>query len=150
MGNRADAEGTDVEIYIKPLTDTIHADTSTGAPEKLLALLDGLGFERKTVETAGPRYVWHEVPGHLDDGAKKQLATRAIPTLLMAGYLVNITDGVWDATAYQEAVAAVRHQSTPSPANTTATSAAPPAATEEPRPAAPAPAPGAAHRRRTR
>ncbi|MDF3292405.1 hypothetical protein [Streptomyces silvisoli] len=43
MGNRADDEGTDVEIYIKPPTDTVHADTPTGAPEKLLALLDSLG-----------------------------------------------------------------------------------------------------------
>ncbi|MFD9817494.1 hypothetical protein [Streptomyces violascens] len=131
MGNRADDEGTDVEIYIKPLTDTVHADTPTGAPEKLLALLDSLGFERKTLTTAGPQYVWHEVPAHLDAGAKKQLATRAIPTLLMAGYLVNITNDVWDATAYQEAVAAMRNQpATP--------------------PSAPTPPPGTARPRRTR
>jgi hypothetical protein len=125
VGNRADDEGTDVEIYIKPLTDSVHADTPTGAPEKLLTLLDSLGLERKTLQTAGPVYVWHEVPAHLDEDATKQLATRAIPTLLMAGYLVNITNDVWDATAYQDAVAVMRHQPTTPPAATTATSPAP-------------------------
>lgn len=125
MGNRADDAGTDVEIYIKPLTDTVHADTPTGAPEALLALLDGLGFERQTLKTAGPLYVWHEVPAHLDTDAKKQLATRAVPTLLMAGYLVNITNDVWDATAYQEAVAAMRSQPATPPPATSATSPAP-------------------------
>lgn len=62
MGNRADDEGTDVTIYLKPLTDTVHADTPTGAPEPLLALLDNLGFERRTLPTPGPVYVWHEAP----------------------------------------------------------------------------------------
>ncbi|MCX5238851.1 hypothetical protein OG824_26975 [Streptomyces prunicolor] len=65
MGNRADDEGTDVEIFIRALTDTVHADTPTGAPEELLALLDQLGFERNTVKPAGssgPTYVWHEAP----------------------------------------------------------------------------------------
>ncbi|MCX4884692.1 hypothetical protein [Streptomyces sp. NBC_00847] len=28
----------------------------------------------------------------------------------MAGYLVNITNAVWDAAAYQEAAEALRHQ----------------------------------------
>lgn len=32
MGNRADDYGTDVEIYVKALTTTIHAATPTGAP----------------------------------------------------------------------------------------------------------------------
>ncbi|AJT62531.1 hypothetical protein T261_0842 [Streptomyces lydicus] len=135
MGNRADDEGTDVEIYIRPLTDTVHADTPTGAPEKLLALLDSLGFERKTVETAGPVYVWHEAPEHLDEDAKKQLATRAVPSLLMAGYLVNITNDVWDAAAYQDAVAKVRRQPTAAPAATP--NASPALAT--PAPSAPRP-----------
>ncbi|MFI1210009.1 hypothetical protein ACH4UV_20620 [Streptomyces sp. NPDC020802] len=91
VGNRADDEGTDVEIYIKPLTDTVHADTPTDAPEKLLALLDSLGFERKTAATAGPVYVWHEVPHRLTEAEKKRLATSAVPSLLVAGYLVNTT-----------------------------------------------------------
>ncbi|MCZ0974335.1 hypothetical protein O1L55_30005 [Streptomyces albulus] len=116
MGNRADDEGTDVEIYLKPLTDTVHADTPTGAPEKLLALLDRAGFERKTLETAGPVYVWHEAPGHLTEDAKKHLATGAVPALLMAGYLVNITNDVWHAAAYQDAVAKMRRQPAAAPA----------------------------------
>ncbi|MDF3140884.1 MULTISPECIES: hypothetical protein [unclassified Streptomyces] len=44
MANLADEYGTDVEIYIKALTTTIHADTPTGAPAKLHDLLDQLGW----------------------------------------------------------------------------------------------------------
>lgn len=126
MGNRADDEGTDVEIYRKALTDTIHADTPTGAPEKLLALLDQLGLVRQTVTTTGPVHVWHEVPAHLDDEAKKRLATRAIPTLLMAGYVVNIPTDLFDPDAYREAAHEVRAART---------------ATDTPGPATPAPTP---------
>jgi hypothetical protein len=108
VGNRADDEGTDVEIYRRALTDTVHADTPTGAPEQLLALLDSLGFERKRAETAGPVYVWHEVPAHLSEDEKKRLATRAIPPLLMAGYQVNIPDYLFDEAAYQQAVHDIR------------------------------------------
>ncbi|KPI25130.1 hypothetical protein OV320_8335 [Actinobacteria bacterium OV320] len=121
MGNRADDEGTDVEIYIKPLTDTVHADTPTDAPEELLALLDSLGFERKTLTTAGPVYVWHEVPAHFTEADKKRLATSAVPSLLVAGYLVNITDAVWDAATYQEAAAAVRREPSAAATPNTAT-----------------------------
>ncbi|MFJ8676337.1 hypothetical protein [Streptomyces sp. NPDC093589] len=133
MGNRADAEGADVVIYRKPLTETIHADTPTGAPEQLLALLDRLGLERKTVTTAGPVYVWHEVPDHLDPDEQTQLATRPIPALLMAGYVVHIPDDLFDPDAYREAVHDVR---TARPAPTAA-------------PVAPAP-PGPAARSRQR
>ncbi|MFE3249949.1 hypothetical protein [Streptomyces sp. NPDC059209] len=115
MANLADEYGTDVEIYRKALSDTVHADTPTGAPETLLALLDQLGLERHTVETGGPTYIWHEVPGHLDDDAKKQLATRAVPALLMAGYDVNCTPDVFDEAAYQQAVREIR-AGKPSPA----------------------------------
>ncbi|MFF6783788.1 hypothetical protein [Streptomyces sp. NPDC012510] len=122
MGNRADEEGTDVEIYRKPLTDTVHADTPTGAPEQLLALLDQLGFERNTVQPAGdagPTYVWHEVPAHLGEDEKKRLASRAVPTLLMAGYVVHIPDYLFDESAYRGAVAQIRAQraapTTPAP-----------------------------------
>ncbi|WP_048581866.1 hypothetical protein [Streptomyces viridochromogenes] len=126
MGNRADDEGTDVTIYLRPLTDTVHADTPTGAPEKLLALLDSLGLERKTLPTPGPVYVWHEAPAHLSEGAKKQLATHAVPWLHKAGYVVHISDDVWDTAAYTDAVTAMRHQSAPAPP---ATLSAPPPTT---------------------
>ncbi|KPC62664.1 hypothetical protein [Streptomyces chattanoogensis] len=115
MGNRADDEGTDVEIYRKPLSDTIHADTPTSAPDKLLALLDSLGLERKTEVTAGPVYVWHEVPSHLSEEEKKQLATRAVPSLLLAGYVVNIPDDLFDPAAYRNAVAQIRNHRAPTP-----------------------------------
>ncbi|MFC7908261.1 hypothetical protein [Streptomyces nigra] len=115
MGNRADDEGTDVTIYLRPLTDTVHADTATGASEQLLALLDSLGFERRTLPSPGPTYVWHEAPAHLDADAKKQLATHAVPWLHKAGYVVRISDDVWDAAAYTDAATAVRDQSAPAP-----------------------------------
>ncbi|MGW7423629.1 hypothetical protein ACWGJB_26935 [Streptomyces sp. NPDC054813] len=108
MGNRADEYGTDVEIYRKALTTTIHADTATCAPEKLLDLLDRLGLERQEVRTAGPVYIWHEVPEHLDTDEQKRLASRAIPTLLMAGYKVNCTHEVFDRNAYEQAVHEIR------------------------------------------
>ncbi|AQU64898.1 hypothetical protein [Streptomyces niveus] len=108
MANLADEYGTDVEIYRKALSDTVHADTPTGAPETLLALLDQLGLERHTVETGGPAYIWHEVPGRLDEDAKKQLATRAVPALLMAGYIVNIPDDLFDPDAFAEAARDIR------------------------------------------
>ncbi|WP_406463327.1 hypothetical protein OH768_47720 [Streptomyces sp. NBC_01622] len=127
MGNRADDEGTDVEIYIRPLTDTVHADTPTGAPEELLTLLDQLGFERNTLRPAGssgPTYVWHEAPARLTEAEKRKLATSAVPSLLVAGYLVNITDAVWDAAAYQEAALAARRQRSAAAAPDTSTASA--------------------------
>ncbi|WP_432141055.1 hypothetical protein [Streptomyces sp. bgisy084] len=108
MGSRADECGTDVEIYRKPLTDTIHADTPSGAPERLLDLLDQLGLERREVLTAGPVYIWHEVPEHLHGDEQKRLASRAIPALLVAGYKVNCAPGVFDGAAYQQAVQEIR------------------------------------------
>ncbi|AZM56311.1 hypothetical protein DMA15_30060 [Streptomyces sp. WAC 01529] len=125
MGNRADAEGSDVEIYRNPLTDTIHADTPTGAHEQLLALLDALGLERKTEVTAGPVYVWHEVPSHLSEQEKKKVATRALPSLLLAGYVVNIPDDLFDPVAYQEAVADIRNHRHPAAAPSAGTRPAP-------------------------
>ncbi|MGW3009592.1 hypothetical protein ACWC9R_12250 [Streptomyces sp. NPDC001219] len=127
MGNRADDEGTDVEIYRRPLSDAIHADTPTGASEQLLSLLDQLGLERKTVTTAGPVYVWHEVPDRLGPDEQKRLATRTVPSLLMAGYLVNITDDLFDPDAYREAVHEIR-AARPSPTATAAPAAPSPAA----------------------
>ena len=116
MGSRADVEGTDVTIYLKPLTDTVHADTPTGAPEQLLALLDQLGFERRTLPTSEPVSVWHEAPAHLDEESpRKQLATHAVPWLPKAGYVVRIDDDVWDAAAYTDAATAMRDHGAPAP-----------------------------------
>lgn len=116
MANLADECGTDVEIYIKALTaTTIHADTRTGAPAKLHDLLDQLGLERQEIRTAGPVYIWHTVPDHLDAEEQKRLATRAIPALLLAGYEVNCTRDVFDESAYQQAVREIRAR-TPRPA----------------------------------
>ncbi|MGW6454406.1 hypothetical protein ACWF94_00520 [Streptomyces sp. NPDC055078] len=126
MGNRADDEGTDVEIYRKPLSTTIHADTPTGAPEQLLVLLDQLGLRRQRLTTAGPAYVWHEAPADLSEDEQKRLVTRAVPTLLMAGYLVSITDDIFDPAAYQEAVAEYRSRSgAPATASPSGPAAAP-------------------------
>ncbi|MFC5253044.1 hypothetical protein [Streptomyces nigrescens] len=130
MGNRADECGTDVEIYRKPLTNTIHADTPSGAPEQLLDLLDQLGLERREVHTAGPVYIWHEVPEHLDAGEQKRLANRAIPALLVAGYKVNCTPDVFDEAAYQQAVHEIRSRR----ARPSATRPAPAAPSSRPEP----------------
>ncbi|WP_240966057.1 hypothetical protein [Streptomyces zingiberis] len=129
MGNRADDEGTDVEIYRKPFTDTVHADTPTGAPEELLALLDRLGFERRSAVTAGPVYVWHEAPAHLTEDEKKQLATRAVPALITAGYEVFLPDYLFDPVVYQQAVHDIRTRQVrpqpPKPAPAAAATASP-------------------------
>jgi hypothetical protein len=108
MGNRADDYGTDVEIYIKALTTTIHADTPTGAPAKLLDLLDQLGLSRHEQPVGAPIYIWHVVPEHLRAEEQKRLATRAIPALLLAGYRVNCAPEVFDEAAYQQAVREIR------------------------------------------
>ncbi|MFI1885971.1 hypothetical protein [Streptomyces jumonjinensis] len=126
MGNRADDEGSDVEIYRKPLSTTFHADTATGAPEQLLALLDELGLQRRTLTTTGPVYVWHEAPEDLSEDEQKRLATRALPALLMAGYIVHISDDLFDPAAYQEAAAAAYRRRVRPPA--AAAPALPPAA----------------------
>ncbi|MDX3855657.1 hypothetical protein [Streptomyces sp. AK02-01A] len=110
MGNRADVTGSDVEVYRDAVSGTIRADTPTGAHETLLAVLDSLGLERRTVTTAGPEYVWHEVPEGLSEDEQKRLASRAIPTLLMAGYAANITTAAFDPDAYLEAANEVRAQ----------------------------------------
>ncbi|NGO48189.1 hypothetical protein [Streptomyces ureilyticus] len=131
MGNRADEYGTDVEIYRKALSTTIHADTPTDASEQLLDLLDQLGLERKEVRTAGPVYIWHEAPAHLDADEQRRLATRAIPALLIAGYQVNCTPEVFDKAAYQQAMHDIRarrtrHRAhTPVPAPATSATASP-------------------------
>ncbi|MEU1629234.1 hypothetical protein ABZ746_28745 [Streptomyces sp. NPDC020096] len=126
MGNRADEYGTDVEIYRKALTTTIHADTPTDAPEQLLDLLDQLGLERRT---AGVIYVWHVVPEDLDADEQRHLASRAIPALIVAGYTVNCTPEVFDEAACQQAVHEIRSGPTRPVAQPTAT----------PAPSAPAP-----------
>lgn len=135
MGNRADECGTDVEIYCKPLTDTIHADTPSDAPEQLLDLLDQLGLKREEVRTAGPVYIWHEVPGHLDTDEQKRLASRAIPTLLVAGYKVSCTPDAFDEAAYQQAVIEIHSRR----ARPTATRPAPATPSSRPEPSRPTP-----------
>ncbi|MFF7647372.1 hypothetical protein [Streptomyces canus] len=108
MANLADEYGTDVEIYIKALTTTIHADTSTGAPTQLPDLLERLGLERHEYPMGGPLYIWHTVPEHLGVDEQKGLATRAIPARLLAGYEVNCTPDVFDEAAYRQAVHDIR------------------------------------------
>jgi hypothetical protein len=103
MGNRADDYGTDVEIYVKALTTTIHAATPTGAPAKLHDLLEQLGMERHEYPVGTPLYIWHTVPDHLGAEEQKRLASRAIPTLTTAGYKVNIDPDLLDEPAYQQA-----------------------------------------------
>ncbi|MEU3934470.1 hypothetical protein AB0E85_20900 [Streptomyces sp. NPDC029044] len=131
MANLADEYGTDVEIYIKALTTTIHADTPTGAPAKLHDLLEQLGFERHEYPTGAPLYIWHTVPEHLSADEQKRLATRAIPALLLAGYEVNCTPDVFDEAAYRQAV----HHARTRAARLAAQHPAPASAPSQPAPA---------------
>lgn len=108
MANLADDYGTDVEIYVKALTTTIHADTPAGAPTALHVLLEQLGLERHEHATGGPVYIWHTVPEHLGADEQKRVATRAVPVLLLAGYEVNCTSDVFDEAAYRQAVRSPR------------------------------------------
>jgi hypothetical protein len=103
MANLADEYGTDVELYIKALTTTIHADTPTGAPAELHGLLEQLGLERHEHPTGEPLYAWHTVPEHLGADEQKHLVNRAIPVLLLAGYTVNCDPDVFDEAVYQQA-----------------------------------------------
>ncbi|MFI1183576.1 hypothetical protein ACH4UT_29085 [Streptomyces sp. NPDC020799] len=117
MGSLADQTGNDVEIHRRPLNDTIYVDSGSAPAETLLTLLDHLGFERRTAAI----YVWHEVPKHLPEMEQKKLATRAIPTLLTAGYRVNIHPDLFDEATYRNAVAQLRTQrATPTAAGTPA------------------------------
>ncbi|WP_406220682.1 hypothetical protein [Streptomyces decoyicus] len=86
MGSLADEEDTDVEIYRRYGDPTVYADSRTNADEKLLQLLDLLGFERKSPM---PMYTWHELPQVL--GERESLcATRAWVVLAHLGYTVNL------------------------------------------------------------
>ncbi|MFJ8669711.1 hypothetical protein [Streptomyces sp. NPDC093600] len=92
-----------MELYVKPLTTTIHADTPTGAPAALHELLEQLGLERHEYPVGSPLYIWHTVPDHLDTDEQKRLATRAILALRLAGYKVNCTPEAFDEAAFQQA-----------------------------------------------
>ncbi|AWZ08980.1 MULTISPECIES: hypothetical protein [unclassified Streptomyces] len=111
MGNLADETGKDVEIYRQARTPgSIHIVSRSNAPEELLAILDSAGLERRTDETTGPVYVWHETPDGLSEKAQKQLVTRAALPLLIANYDVNIDPGLYDVTAWAQTMAAHRAQ----------------------------------------
>lgn len=107
--NVADENDTDVEIYRKTgHPDRLHIASRTDAPEELLALLDAAGLVRRYEETDGPVYAWHMTPGGLTQKQQRQLATRAILPLLVAGYDVNIDPDEFDVTAWAQAMHAHR------------------------------------------
>ncbi|WP_282695203.1 hypothetical protein [Streptomyces sp. CC208A] len=107
--NAADENGTDAEIYRKTgHPDRLHIVSRADAPEELLDLLDAVGLERLREETDGPVYTWHETPEGLSQEAQRQLATRAILPLLVAGYNVNIDPDEFDVTAWAQAMQAHR------------------------------------------
>ncbi|MEV7412962.1 hypothetical protein AB0O04_34600 [Streptomyces althioticus] len=87
------------------------------------------GLRTTPVPAPEPVYIWHEVPAHLDSAEQQRLATRAIPTLLLAGYKVNCTPEVFDQAAYQQALHDIRsgtsRQTTHPPGGPAATSRRP-------------------------
>ncbi|WP_339151398.1 hypothetical protein WID27_01290 [Streptomyces sp. F41] len=130
MTNLADECGTDAEIYKGPFPPTVHVDTRTGAPAALHDLLDQLGLQRHTVQQGDQTLIFHTGPLQLDFDEQKRVATRAIPSLLLAGYKINCTPTVFDEPTYQQAVHNIRSR--------TATPAAqPPAPTGAPSQSAP-------------
>ncbi|MCZ0978724.1 hypothetical protein O1L60_04240 [Streptomyces diastatochromogenes] len=112
--NLADKNSTDVEIYRKSgHPDRLHIVTRTGAPEELLARLDASGLERRQEATDGPVYTWHETPDGLGQKAQRQLTTRAILPLLIAGFNVNIDPDELDVTAWAQSMLAHRTSQKP-------------------------------------
>ncbi|MGW5679699.1 hypothetical protein ACWEV4_32265 [Streptomyces sp. NPDC003860] len=55
------------------------------------------------------------------------MATRAVPGLLLAGYIVNITDGVFAPDAYEDAVVEIHGHRHAQPTTVTASPTPPPA-----------------------
>ncbi|MFB7545059.1 MULTISPECIES: hypothetical protein [Streptomyces] len=88
MSNQADDNDIDVLIHRRPLTTTVVAESRTGAPEILLAALDGLGFERKSHAI----YTWHELPDTMDAAEISRTCRRAESTLLAARYKAVVDD----------------------------------------------------------
>ncbi|MFG3348658.1 hypothetical protein ACGF1Z_26810 [Streptomyces sp. NPDC048018] len=130
--NLADENNTDVEIYRKAgHPDRLHIVTRTGAPEELLARLDAAGLERRQEVTDGPVYIWHETPEGLSQKDQRQLATRAILPLLLAGFDVNIDPDELDVTAWAQSMLAHRTSQKP---NADASTPPPPPSASSPRP----------------
>ncbi|CAM5305946.1 hypothetical protein [Streptomyces abikoensis] len=86
----ADEYGTDVEIYRRG--GEVYADSRTGAPEPLLALLDEAGFTRSTRAI----YTWHELPDGLPAVEEIRRCTLAAYLLLAADYQVVIAPSLYD------------------------------------------------------
>ena len=106
------ADDYDVDVTFYHRDGTIYADTRAGAPEHLLALLDGLGLDRHRVEGD----VWHQIPDEMDEIAMKTMADRVVPLLARAGYRVDIDAGLFGGSAYRTALAEqAAHQPQPSP-----------------------------------
>ncbi|MEV3857549.1 hypothetical protein AB0J38_24870 [Streptomyces sp. NPDC050095] len=106
--NRADIYGVDVQMF--HADSVLYLDTRTGAPDELLALLDSLGFERRTSGDG----TWHQVPQDLDEIALKHLADRALIELDAAGFRLDIDAGIVGGSAYRAALA---QHITPAPAS---------------------------------
>ncbi|MEU8482398.1 hypothetical protein [Streptomyces sp. NPDC048641] len=96
------ADEYDVDITFYHRDGTIYVDTRAGAPEPLLALLDGLGLDRHSALDD----TWHQVPDHMDEIAMTAMAERAAPLLAHGGYQVDIDAGLFGGTAYRAALAA--------------------------------------------
>ncbi|MER5302297.1 hypothetical protein ABT039_22945 [Streptomyces lasiicapitis] len=87
MSNQADDNDLDVLIHRRALSTVVVAESRSGAPEPLLALLDGIGFERQSAAI----YVWHELP-KMDPTEVSRICLRAHKTLLAAGYDAAVDD----------------------------------------------------------
>lgn len=100
----ADVCGTDVEIYRRPFSTIIRADSRADAPAELLDQLDALGLLRCGAQPFG---FWHQVPDGLGEAAAQRLACNAATALAEAGWKVNIDPGVLTGTTTDAAAAVV-------------------------------------------
>ncbi|MFB7270789.1 hypothetical protein [Streptomyces sp. NPDC056244] len=100
--NLADESGTDVEIYRRYGDDSVYVDSRTGAPERLVELLDDIGTTR---HTDGP-YTWRQLPvdGHTEDEIR-QSATGALVMLATAGFRVNLDPQLFDRATHEALLA---------------------------------------------
>ncbi|GGL67929.1 hypothetical protein GCM10010095_61050 [Streptomyces anthocyanicus] len=126
MANLVAEYGTDIETHIKALSVTIQADTPTGAPVALHALLEQLGLEHHEHPQTSRSTSGTPCPDHLGADEQKRLATRAIPALPVTGYTVNCDPDVFDEAVYQQAEREVlTSRPKPSPQRPTPTPAPP-------------------------
>ncbi|MGW2056244.1 hypothetical protein ACWCOZ_20415 [Streptomyces sp. NPDC001840] len=119
--------GTDAEIYRKPFSTEVIADSSNAHAHRILK---ACGFTEKSIP---PLYVWHELPAGLDEEEEKARSTRAVCLLRAAGFDANIDETLLSPTAHAAVLAEIHQDHTlhsSAAASSPAAEAHPPAGTD--------------------